>query len=69
MDKIKDEEIDQFIGHVHENEKLTEDEDIKGTFLEIVRPDLNYELFLKRHEILGLQTKDDILKYSIFLQE
>jgi hypothetical protein len=37
--------------------------------LEIVRPELNYELFLKRHEILGLQTKDDILNYKIFLQE
>ena len=77
MDTIKDNEIDEFIGIVH-NFDDEEDKDkpakeikecIKGTFLEIVRPELNYELFLKRHEILGLQTKDHILNYKIFLQE
>ena len=30
---------------------------------------MNYELFFKRHEILGLQTKDHILNYKIFLQD
>ena len=73
MDKIEDDEIDQFIGIVHDEvtdkQAKEMEEYIKGTFLEIVRPNLNYELFLKRHEILGLQTKDDILKYSLFLQE
>ena len=73
MDKIKDDEIDQFIGIDHDEvpdkQAKEMEEYIKGTFLEIVGPNLNYELFLKRHEILGLQTKDDILKYSIFLQE
>ena len=77
MDTIKDNEIDEFIGIVHtfddeeDTEKHVEEikECIKGTFLEVVRPELNYELFLKRHEILGLQTKDHILNYKIFLQE
>jgi hypothetical protein len=77
MDTIKDNEIDEFIGIVHtfddeeDKEKHVEEikECIKGTFLEVVRPELNYELFLKRHEILGLQTKDHILNYKIFLQE
>jgi hypothetical protein len=69
MDVIRDKEIQQFIEHVHDKEKQTEDEDTKGTILEIVRPDFNYELFLKRHEILGLQTEEDILKYQILLQE
>ena len=73
MDKIKDDEIDQFIGIVHEevtDKQAKEMEEwIKGIFLEIFGPGLNYELLLKRHEILGLQTKDDILKYNIFLQE
>ena len=69
MDVIRDKEIRQFIEHVHEKEKQTEDEDTKGTILEIVRPEFNYELFLKRHEILGLQTEEDILKYQVLLQE
>ena len=66
MDTIKNNEIDEFIGIVHEEmtEKLSKDmEDfIKDTFLEIIRPGLNYELLLKRHEIIGLQSKDDIIK-------
>jgi len=69
MDVIRHKEIEEFIGHVHEKEKQTDDEDIKGTILEIVRPDLNYEVLLKRHEILGLQTEEHILKYQILLQE
>ena len=72
-DIIKDNEIDEFIGIVHEevtDKQAKEMEEwIKGTFLEIFGPGLNYELLLKRHEILGLQTKDDILKHKNFLQE
>jgi hypothetical protein len=73
MNTIKNNEIDEFIGIVHEEitDKLSKDmEDfIKDTFLEIIRPGLNYELLLKRHEIIGLQTKDDIIKYKDFLQD
>lgn len=65
MNKIQDDEINEFVGIVCDEQVK---DDVKDTFLEIVRPELNYELFLKRHEILGLQTKDDILKYKIFLQ-
>jgi len=73
MNTIKNNEIDEFIGIVHEEitDKLSKDmEDfIKDTFLEIIRPELNYELLLKRHEIIGLQSKDDIIKYKDFLQD
>ena len=76
MDKINDNEIDEFIGIVHnfDDEEDTDkpakeiEECIKSTFLVIFGPGLNYEWLLKRNEILGLQTKDDILNYKIFLQ-
>ena len=45
------------------------EEDTKGIRLQIIRPKLIYELFLKRHEIIGLQTEEDILKYQILLQD
>jgi len=59
IDKINDNEIDEFIGIVHnfDDEEDTDkpakemEEFTKSTFLEIVCPELNYELFLKRHEI------------------
>ena len=66
MEQIKDDEINEFISIVYD-EKIIDD--VKGTIFEIVRPDLNYELFLKRHEILGFQTKDDDLKYKMFFFE
>ena len=68
MKKIRSDEIDEFIKEMYNDTEKVE-EDIKGTFLEIIKPDINYELFLKRHQILGLQTKDNILKYQIFLQD
>ena len=68
MDKIRSDEIDEFIKELHYDGERIE-HDMKDTFLEIIRTDINYELFLKRHQILGLQTKDNILKYQIFLQD
>ena len=73
MEKIKDNEIDQFIGIVHEEvtdkQAKEMEESIKGTFLEILGPGHNYEFVLKRHKILGSPTKDDISKFKIFLQD
>ena len=73
MDEIKETEIDQFIGIVYnrvtDKQAREMEEDTKGIRLQIIRPNLNYELFLKRHDIIGLQTEDDILKYQILLQD
>ena len=69
MDKIKADEISKFIKMVSNDEIDEEEDKTKDTFLEIIKQPINYELLLKRNEILGLQTNDDILKFQIFLQD
>ena len=69
MDKIKADEISKFIKMVSNDEIDEEEDKTKDTFLEIIKQPINYELLLKRNEILGLRTNDDILKFQIFLQD
>ena len=60
MDKIQDDEIKEYIKILYDEEI---EDDAKGTILEILRPKINLELFKKRDEILGLQTKEDMQNY------
>ena len=54
--KINDEEIQEFINQIEENE-------------EVNKRNINYELYLKRIEIIGVGTKEQIEKYQVFLQD
>ena len=66
MEKIQDDEIKEYIKLVYDEEI---EDDVKGTFLEILRPKINLELFKKRDEILGLENKEQAMHYKIFLQD
>ena len=66
MEKIQDDEIKEYIKLIYDEEI---EDDVKGTFLEILRPKINLELFKKRDEILGLQNKEQTMHFKIFLQD
>ena len=61
MNQFKDEEIKRFIDICY---------DTLPDFNIDEKPlDINYELLLKRHEIIGLSNKEDAFKYKIFIQD